>query len=214
MEAGSHRWLVTQCIWEKNSEREGTSVVQRTDAVSSESSSSQNKPCVPVSSICTWPESLLGRVTERVKGGVLPTWKDSSPSCPVSVSVGGGDGGVEVRRASAGPSHCSSDRGKSPSKGPRGLVTGHTEWVQQTGRGCVLKHAWGLRLGCCPVQLPAWKAQAQISQDRARCHPETHGWHQPCHVETGIPSDEGSCCPGPAAGPVGSCAQHCQVSHF
>lgn len=86
--------MVIQCIWEKKSERERTSVVQRTDVVSSESSSSQNKPCVPVTSICKRPESLLGRMTERVKGGVLSTWKDSSPSCPVSVSVGGGDGGL------------------------------------------------------------------------------------------------------------------------
>lgn len=90
--------MVIQCIWEKKSERERTSVVQRTDVVSSESSSSPNKPCVPVISICKWPESLLGRMTERVKGGCLVHVGRLVPKLPGVRQCAWWGQGVEIRR--------------------------------------------------------------------------------------------------------------------
>lgn len=133
--------MVIQCIWEKKSEREGTSVVQRTDVVSSESSPSQNKPCVPVTSICKRPESLLGRMTERVKGGCLVHVERLIPKLPGVRQCAWWGWGVEIRRVSAGPSHCSSDRGKLPLSAQRSCNWPHrvspTDWSGLRAETCL-----------------------------------------------------------------------------
>lgn len=169
-------------------EKERTAVVQRTDVVSSEPSSSQNKPCVPVTSICKWSQSVLGRKAEGAKGRRLVPKLPGAYQCPRWGR------GFEIRRVSAGPSHWTLDKRKTPTKCPRGLVTSHTDCVQQTsGRDAA----------------QAWKTQAQTSQDRAQVTPSSAGWGQLCHVETRAPAAQAQ-----PRGPVGSHAQHRQASHF
>lgn len=140
--------MVIQCIWEKKSERERTSVVQRTDVVSSESSSSPNKPCVPVISICKWPASLLGRMTERVKGGCLVHVGRLVPKLPGVRQCAWWGRGVESRRVPLVQVIAVPTGVKLPLSAQRSC-----NWPQRVsptdGSGLRAETCLGLRPGCC-----------------------------------------------------------------